>query len=240
MNKEEQKNSDAAIEYVKKHSDEIIQKFASIKTFPLSEYPVSVFMAGSPGAGKTEFSQEVLDVWFGDSDIQDAVRIDPDEVRKIIPGYDGTNAYLFQAAVSVGVEKIHDSVLKYGQNFILDGTLSIFKKAKENIQRSIDKHRLVFIFYIYQDPLVAWAFTKEREVKEGRKIPKQAFIEQFFGARDSVNQIKEYFGDKIKVYLVEKNFENKIQKIMINITKIDSHISFGYNKETLTKALKNI
>ncbi|HBB56489.1 TPA: hypothetical protein DEW47_02775 [Patescibacteria group bacterium] len=53
--------------------------------------------------------------------------------RSQTPSCIGGNAYLFQGAVSIAVEKIHDSVLKNRQNFILDGTLSNFEKAKDKI-----------------------------------------------------------------------------------------------------------
>ena len=61
-------------------------------------------MAGSPGAGKTEASLELLKK-FGESAV---MRIDPDELRTYFSSYTGGNAWLFQRAVSVLVDKIHD------------------------------------------------------------------------------------------------------------------------------------
>ncbi|WP_349306189.1 zeta toxin family protein [Pseudomonas sp. PCH44] len=59
--------------------------------------PVSVFMSGSAGAGKTEASIELLNL-FSDQPI---LRIDPDELRNEFADYQGGNAYLFQGAVSI-------------------------------------------------------------------------------------------------------------------------------------------
>lgn len=47
--------------------------------------------------------------------------------------------------------------------------------------------------YVYQDHELAWEFVRAREAIEGRKIKLEHFIEQYFGARQVVNQLKEYF-----------------------------------------------
>lgn len=67
------------------------------------------------------------------------LRIDPDELRCEFADYTGGNAWLFQSAVSVLVEKIHDLALKQKQSFLLDGTLSNYRKAEQNISRSLKK-----------------------------------------------------------------------------------------------------
>ena len=48
--------SDEAIKFVKSHKNEIVSKFANKLKYPPVEKPFTIFMAGSPGAGKTEFS----------------------------------------------------------------------------------------------------------------------------------------------------------------------------------------
>ncbi len=188
MNEKEKQIEEKAIKYVKEKAKSIVTKFANIEVYKSREIPVSVFMAGSPGAGKTEFSKELIDI-LSKNKLKDAIRIDADEIREIFTDYVGGNAYLFQVAVSIAVDKIHDHILKNKQNFILDGTLANLEKAKSNICRSLKKNRRVFIFYIYQDPLIAWSFTKEREKKEGRRIPKEAFIKQFFASKKTVNKL---------------------------------------------------
>ena len=81
------------------------------------------------------------------------VRIDPDEIRDLLPEYKGNNSNLFQGACSLGVEKIHDFVLRNNQNFTLDGTLVNYDKAISNIKRSIEKGREVSIFLYIKNRL---------------------------------------------------------------------------------------
>jgi len=229
-----------AVKYIKKKSSikMLIDKFSNPKKVQSDTYPVSVFMAGSPGAGKTEFSKRLIGILWENEDNK-VVRIDTDEIRMLLPGYTGSNAHIFQYPASIGVDKMHDSVLHNKQNFILDGTLADFERAQKNVTRSLGKNRLVIVFYIYQDPITAWDFTLKREEIECRRIRKQDFIAQFFKAKCVVNELKKYFGKKVVVHLVEKDFKYSIVQFKANIDKIDNHIKFKYTKEQLEKILKS-
>ncbi len=110
----------------------------------------------------------------------------------------------------------------------------------ENINRSLAKKRLVLIFYIYQPPKVAWDFTKKRELLEGRNIPKSAFIEQFIGARKTIEDVRLKYGEEVVIYFVEKNYEkNTIEQFTeINTGQsVDQYISSIYTKSALNKIL---
>lgn len=237
MKSDEEIKNDALV-YIKKKSSVrfLVEKFASSEKIPREAYPVSVFMAGSPGAGKTEFSKQLISMlWEGEENR--VVRIDADEIREFLPGYTGENAHIFQYPASVGVDKLHDSVLKHGQNFILDGTLTDFDRAKANIERSLNKGRKVVIFYIYQEPVTAWDFTVQREKVEHRKIQMDTFIGQFFEAKEVVNALKQFFEKRITVHLVEKDFKHEIIQFRANIDKIDNHVKVKYTQDTLRKYL---
>lgn len=226
-----------AILFAKKHKTEIARKLTDIRAFPPSEMPVSIFMAGSPGAGKTEFSMNLLKIF--EKNRPKVIRIDGDALRGHFSDYTGNNSKLFQGGVSILVEKVHDLALKQRQNFILDGTFWRQDKAIENINRSLKKNRIVFIFYMYQSPKVAWNFTKKREILEGRNIPKYAFIDQFVGARKTVSHICSKYGDEVVIYLVQKNYERDTEKLMeIEPGQtVDQHISTLYTKSALRKLL---
>ena len=237
MIEDQEKISQRAIDWIKTNISLLIDKFANDVIFPSQENPISVFMAGSPGAGKTEFSKNLLESFkSGKEGI--AVRIDPDDIRDFLPEYDGKNSFIFQGATSIAVDKLHDYVLKKKKNFILDGTFSHFEKSYINVKRSIDKGRPVRINYIYQDPFIAWDFTKKREALEGRNIPKEAFVNQFFAARDVVNKVKDIFKDRIEIDLVIKDYKANTEDIKLNISRIDNYIQIIYTPdELLTKLL---
>ncbi len=229
-----------AIEFAKRNKNHIAKELTDPAKYMPDVVPISVFMAGSPGAGKTEFSKNLIKILEEDKE-RHVVRIDSDEVRSRVPGYIGTNSYLFQGAVSLIVEKMHDLVLHQNQSFVLDSTFAKYEKAADNIRRSLDKKRPIFVFYIYQKPETAWKFTQAREEVEDRNIPKSAFIERFLGAREVVGKIFDAFNDRVTILFVKKDFERNTPENIYRINRgkeeIDFFIQQEYTKENLEKCL---
>jgi predicted ABC-type ATPase len=224
-----------ALEFARKNKKDIAKGLTDKSRFLPEDEPVSVFMAGSPGAGKTEASLELLA--FVEENGLEFLRIDPDELRHEFPNYTGDNSWLFQGAVSFLVEKIHDLALKQKQSFLLDGTLSHYDKAEKNISRSLKKGRVVQILYVYQEPMLAWDFVKSREAVEGRRIRPEHFIEQYFAARTVVNRLKTHFGADVRVDLLLKNTDNTNKLFKAGVDQIDNHIPEKYTPADLEKLL---
>jgi len=224
--------SQSAIKFVKSHKKEIKEHFAGDSVCLPDEKPISIFMAGSPGAGKTEFSKRFL----ADAKIT-AVRIDADEIRDFIPLYNGCNASDVQGGSAIAVEYIYDYVIKKKKNMILDATFADYEKSLNNVQRSINKARHIEIYYLYQDPLVAWKFTKYRQELEGRIVPKEVFVDSFFKACENANRVKEEFGKQVQLHIVIKNFENGLDKLKLNVDSIDPYVKMIYNRKSLMELL---
>lgn len=237
MEKEvDKKIKERAEQFARKNKKVIACKVTDKKIYPADTAPVSVFMSGSPGAGKTEFSQHVLEQFEHGG--KNVVRIDPDELRKEFNDYNGTNSYLFQYAISILVDRIHDEVIRNNQNFILDGTFSNFEQARNNIVRSLRKDRKVEIFFIYQRPEIAWNFTKKRERLEGRMIPKEDFIKHFIESQRTVNKIKSEFKKDVVLSLVVKDLENETLQYEGNIDNIDFYLKKKYTESEIKNLLK--
>lgn len=224
--------------YIKANKLKLCQKFASLDEYPPVKNPTAYFMAGSPGAGKTEFSKSFIRELIEKEPTRRIVRIDADEVRDFIPFYDKSNAYRVQGAAALGVEKLLDCALHNNQDFVLDATFADYEKSHKNITRSLNKNRKVGVLYLYQDPVIAWEFTKKRETLEGRKIPLDIFINAFFAAKENVNKIKAEFGDKVELWLIIKNLEQGIEKTYFNIDNVDSYLKIDYNSQSLRKKIK--
>lgn len=225
-----------AIEFAKKNKKAIAKRLTNTAIYTPEKRPVSVFMAGSPGAGKTEASIALIE----DAKMKgvNVLRIDPDELRNEFEDYTGDNSWLFQAGVSILVEKVHDLALKQKQSFILDGTLTKYDVAIRNIERSINKGRIVQILYVYQEPLLAWKFVQAREKVEGRNIRPDDFIEQYFKARDVVNKLKRDLKGGITIDLLLKNNDGSNRAYKSNIDNIDKHKPEKYSREDIEKMLQ--
>ncbi|MBI3282919.1 zeta toxin family protein [Candidatus Curtissbacteria bacterium] len=220
-----------AFEWVKQHKKYLFLKFADFDSYPKDPYPTTVFMAGSPGAGKTEFSRRLAEGFK-----QKPVIIDADEIRKIIPGYTGKKAFLFQKAATKGVNLLYDYVCKNGLNVIIDGTFA-YAQPVENIKRSLKYNRNIEIYFLHQNPIVSWKFTKVRERKEFRNVPKDVFINAYLKSIENVTLVKKEFGNKIKLNLVIKDFTKSLQTLHLNTSGIEKLLPKLYTGKELTKIL---
>jgi UDP-N-acetylglucosamine kinase len=210
------------------------KKFAKamIDHLPEEESAVSVFMAGSPGAGKTETAKVIISQFKQKHGVE-VVHIENDELRKEFADYNGVNSPLFQRPATLLVEAIHDRALKQKVSFLLDSTLSSLDKAKSNIERSLKKGRYVLIIFVYQDPEQAWLLVKAREIVEGRRVPPDVFVNQFLDSQRVVSELKKLFTNQIDIIFMEKNLDGTKEKPYFNVTDIDALLGKKYNRISL-------
>lgn len=209
-----------------------------MKTYPSDEYPVSVFMAGSPGAGKTEVSRAFIGMMQAGG--SSALRIDPDDFTNYFPEYTGRNSSLFQRGVTIFVERTLDLVYQQRQSFLLDGTLANLEVARRNISRALDnQNRSAQVIYVYQRPELAWEFVLAREKKDGRNIPCPEFARQFFFAKTSVCALKREFQDALQVDVIIKDTDRGNEDIGIDFSadEIEVFVNPPYDHSELERIL---
>lgn len=229
---------EAATLQAKANKKRIAKAFTNPAVYIPEKMPVSVFMAGCAGAGKTEAAIELI-AELDASGKSKIMRIDPDDFRSEFEGYTGNNSWMFQYPVSILVDKIHDMALEQSQSFILDGTLCNLAKAEKNISRSLKRHRDCVVIFVYQKPELAWRFVAAREKIEGRRIPPEIFVEQFFTTKEVVNSLKKKFGKDIRVDLLVKNTDASPKSYEVDVSKIEDHLHDGYDREGLLKHIKS-
>lgn len=218
--------TEKAIEFAKRNRTRICRNLTDTSIYLPEPEPVSVFMSGSPGAGKTESSKELVTSLTSEGG--HVLRLDPDDLRSEFEDYDGSNSYLFQKPVVILVERAMDYILKNGQSFLLDGTLASYNVAEKNIERSLKRERAVLIIFVYQRPELAWQFVQAREIVEGRKILPEHFIQQFFGSQTVVEQLKEKFGQRIQVDLLLKDNDGSTRNYHSNVNSLKPYLKPTY------------
>lgn len=219
---------DASLLYTKAHKQYFVKRVVADKIMVPDK--VAIFMAGSPGAGKTEVATALAEL----SD--NLCIIDADEFRSQFPDYNGLNSSDFQKGASWLVDHAFTHLLKEGYSFILDGAFAI-GKSTQNIQRAIKRNYEVSLYYVYQDPFIAWQFTKEREKAEGRFVPKERFINAYFKSRENIAKVKEIFGDAVELIVIFKDYENKISEVLEDVENIDLILPKQYTVEELEENL---
>lgn len=219
---------DESIEYAKEHKKNFLKQIVSGKQIMTDK--VAIFMAGSPGAGKTEVATSIEEL------SPNLCLIDADAFRIMFPKYDGSNSNEFQKGASWLVDHTFTAVLRKGYSFILDGTFAI-SKSKLNIERVIKRGYEVSLYYVYQDPYVAWEFTKKRQETEGRYVPKAIFINAYFKSRENTIHVKDIFGDQIKVTVIFKDYENNISDILEDVDNLELVLPGLHTSEELEAKL---
>jgi predicted ABC-type ATPase len=171
-----------------------------------------IFMAGSPGAGKTETAQLLKQRFRIDS-------VDTDDIRKLCDGFSGVNSHLYQRASSRGVSILTNYAFKNGLSFILDGNFADYDMQIKNINRALKRDYTIEINYIYRPLQIAKRYTQIREARSGRKVPDDVFIKKSLGAIETINkvidEIKVNFYDLTKNIITEniskEQFNNKVK-----------------------------
>ncbi|EHJ53103.1 zeta toxin family protein [Streptococcus macacae] len=220
-------SNDKYLEYAKSHKETFINDIIQGKV-PDGEKD-AVFMAGSPGAGKTEVALGLAENY------DNHVIIDADAFRSKFPDYNGKNSSDFQKASSWLVEQALKFVLEKGYSFILDATFAILS-AEKNVIRAEKKGFRVTIIYVYQDPQIAWQFTKERERAEGRKVPKSTFINAYFKARENIKKVKERHPD-IVLHIIVKDYQNNIAEVHYATDNVHLVLPERYTRQELEECL---
>ncbi|HFQ4960888.1 TPA: zeta toxin family protein [Vibrio vulnificus] len=220
-----------ALDFAKKNRTRICRRLTDTSIYIPEQQPVSVFMSGSPCAGKTESSKELVAALTEDGG--HVLRLDPDDLREEFEDYNGNNSYLFQAAVITLVERAMDMIFKNNQSFLLDGALASFHVADKNISRSLRKDRMVLVVFVYQRPELAWNFVKAREKVEGRRILPEHFVEQFFGSQQVIEQLKEKYGTHIQVDLLLKDNDGTTHSHHSDVSSLQPYLDPAYTLEVV-------
>jgi len=222
--------------YARLNKKRIAKALSDSSMYPAERDPVAVFMAGSPGAGKTESSRELVKNFERDG--SKVLCIDPDELRYQFSEYSGQNSHLFQGAISIVVDKVLDLAYENRQSFLLDGTLSNLEVARRNVTRATGHRRATQILYVYMNPLQAWRFVQAREAAEGRRIRLESFVDQYFAARDVVNALKREFGANLSVDLLKKPIDGSQRLYKAGIDLIDNHLPEQFDRDHLLVQLR--
>ncbi|UWS52846.1 zeta toxin family protein [Enterococcus faecium] len=220
-------SNDSYLEYAKANKDKFISYIIKGKSPEVGRD--AVFMAGSPGAGKSEVAIGLAENY------DNHVIIDADYFRTQFPDYNGKNSSLFQKASSWLVEQAFRYVLDHGYSFILKDTFAILS-AEKNIIRALKNNFRVTIFYVYQDPKVAWDFTRKRELAEGRHVPKEMFINAFFKSRENIEKVKNRHPD-VLLHIIIKDYQNDISEVHYAADNIQLVLPIQYTSKELEEEL---
>lgn len=218
--------------WARKNKNRLIKEYFKKRKFSSSDPPVAIFMAGIPGAGKTEFTKELIKTL-----VQTPLRIDMDEIAADIEGYSAPTAYAFREGATIILNRIYDKALQHRKDFIFDGTFGS-KNAIKNVLRAQKKGYATKVYFIYQTPEVAWQFTKDRELVEHRSIDRDGFMDSYYNVLSNLKDLQETCND-VTISLIIKDHENAQGRKIEDINNIFDHIPSPIPKAELESAIIN-
>ena len=223
----------SAIEWARIHKREFVRHLIDEAGVESSENPVGIFMSGLPGSGKTEFTKSLIKI-LGLS----VVRLDMDDIATQMERYDPKIADVFRAGASILLSREYDEVLKNKYDFVMDGTFG-GKVAVENVRRALAHGYQVRIFYINQDPGLAWKYTVAREKIEFRSIDREGFISTYYKIFENLSGLNQFLGQHSVVDIIIKDKNNRVKDWirLTTIENIDKYVKKIYNKDELRKLL---
>ena len=175
MSDEDKEIIEKAAQWATENEGEIAEKVVFSKTNRNSKQ--CIFMAGAPGAGKTETVRE--------AEFQkNFIILEADAIREMNPYYKRTegnqkgNAHLLQKAASIGLNYCRKICIENNMAFLQDTTFQN-SGSRDLVKKLLKSEWEVNIFFVFQSPKDSWQFTQAREKREGRNIPKESFAESF-------------------------------------------------------------
>lgn len=196
--------------WAKANKKAIARAFIRNISHQTSATPAAIFTAGLPGAGKTEFTVELIK-----GIDPKPLRIDMDAIAQLIEGYNPKIADKFRGGASIILSRIYDEVIKHRINFVFDGTFSS-DGAIRNLQRALSHGYKVKVYYIHQVPDIAWQFTKDRELIERRAIEIEGFKQTYFKLQENLRELCNNHKD-VTISLVIKDNSNKVGKLIEDV-----------------------
>jgi 23S rRNA U2552 (ribose-2'-O)-methylase RlmE/FtsJ len=89
---------------------------------------------------------------------------------------------------------------------------------------------------VYQDPQIAWNFTRQREIAEGRHVPKVTFINAFFKSRENIEKIKKRHPEVV-LHIIIKDYQNNVSEVHYAADNISLVIPVQYTLKELEENL---
>ena len=206
---------------------DIINSFIGDVVCIEQDEPIAILMGGSPASGKSSFLKKYAPYLLK----EDLLRIDADEVRSMLPEYEGWNASQTHLETKDIVETLlSDRTIGIPCEFdlIYDGTMNNTKSYKPLI--ALLKKLGYTIFAVYIDNVPYEVIKKralERYQESGRFVPMEVIDDFFEKGKKALNKIKEQVDGYMIIDGSNRDYEI-IEKGGMQLPKTRKYAKLGY------------
>jgi len=170
---------------------EILNEFKDNLVCIESDEPIAILMGGSPASGKSTFLKKYAPYLLS----EELLRIDADEVRSMLPEYEGWNASQTHLETKDIVNTLlSDRTIGLPCNFdlIYDGTMNNTKSYLPLIKILKELGYKIYVVYIDNVPKdVIVDRALKRYQKSGRFVPLEVIDDFFSKGKSALNEIKK-------------------------------------------------
>ena len=196
--KDKHQNNGVYTDSRKKLHKDIIAKFKEGVVCIENNKPIAILMGGSPASGKSTFLREYAPYLLK----EEILRIDADEVRSMLPEYEGWNASQTHLETKDIVNTLLSDKtigLPCDTDIIYDGTMNSNKSYLPLIKVLRKLGYEIFVVYIDKVPKdVIVDRALKRYGKSGRFVPLEVIDDFFDKGKDALNEIKK----KVDGYMI--------------------------------------
>ena len=94
----------------------------------------------------------------------------------------------------------------------------------------------MLVYYVYQDPFIAWDFTKNEKWLKGVLFLKSV-LSMLFPITKNLMRVKSKFQDQVTINILVKDFQNTISDFLMDIDNVELTLPISYTKEILEEEL---
>ena len=169
----------------------IVDTFKKNKPCIVNRQPIAILTGGAPASGKSTFIKKYVDL-----DPNKVYHVDADEVRAMLPEYEGWNASQTHLETSDIVTKLIDTI---GQpcefDLIYDGTMNRADKYTDLVDKLHNLGYKVFIIYISIPKEVSIERSRERYKSMGRYVPKEVIDKVYSSGLTAFEDVAKNMAD---------------------------------------------
>jgi predicted ABC-type ATPase len=169
----------------------IVDTFTKNKPCIVNRQPIAILTGGAPASGKSTFIKKYVDL-----DPNKVYHVDADEVRAMLPEYEGWNASQTHLETSDIVTKLIDTI---GQpcefDLIYDGTMNRADKYTDLVDKLHNLGYKVFIIYISIPKEVSIERSRERYKSMGRYVPKEVIDKVYSSGLTAFEDVAKNMAD---------------------------------------------
>lgn len=156
--------------------------------------PTAILLGGRGGSGKTSATKEMIDT-------SNFINLNSDDIKGMLPGFEGWNAGLFHEESSYISDRIERIARELGLNILYDATLKSESSASARMSAYEEAGYNIEGIFVHTTPVISAERAMDRMMHTGRYVPPEYIL----GSRSNEATFDSIKGRMSKWTLIDNN-----------------------------------